>query len=115
LISADSINTAFLIAYLVKRSTFAVQMQKRLHAEFSGCVQGVGFRFTAERLARRFPVTGFVRNLANGKVELVAEGEEKTLQEFLKAVREAFRDYVRDVETEWGNATAGFEGFGGKF
>ena len=90
-------------------------MRKRLHATFSGSVQGVGFRFTAVRLARRFPVTGFVRNLANGKVELVAEGEEKTLQEFLKAVREAFRDYVQEVEIEWSSATAGFEGFGIKF
>ncbi|MBI2167619.1 MAG: acylphosphatase [Candidatus Omnitrophica bacterium] len=90
-------------------------MRKRFHVYFSGSVQGVGFRFTTVRLARRFPVTGFVRNLASGKVELVAEGEEKTLQEFLKAVREAFRDCVRDVETEWGSATAGFEGFGIKF
>ena len=90
-------------------------MNKRLQALFSGSVQGVGFRFTAKRLASRFPVTGFVRNLANGKVELVAEGEEQTLQEFLQAVREAFRDYVRDVETEWKNATAEFKGFGIKF
>lgn len=87
-------------------------MRKRLQAHFSGSVQGVGFRFTAQRLARRFPVTGFVRNLANGKVELVAEGEKKTLQEFLQAVREAFKDYIRDVETEWTVATAEFKTFG---
>lgn len=78
-------------------------------------MQGVGFRFTAERLARRFPVTGFVRNLPNGKVELVAEGEERTLQEFLAAVREVFRDYIRDVETEWTAATSEFKGFGIRF
>lgn len=90
-------------------------MNKRLQALFSGSVQGVGFRFTAERLARRFPVTGFVRNLPNGKVELVAEGEERTLQEFLAAVREVFRDYIRDVETEWTDAAAEFKGFGIKF
>lgn len=88
---------------------------KRLRAQFSGSVQGVGFRFTAERLARRFPVTGFVRNLANGKVELVAEGEEQTLQEFLAAVRQAFRDDIRDVAAEWAAATAEFKGFGIKF
>ena len=46
--------------------------EKRMQIFFSGTVQGVGFRFTAERLARRFPVTGFVRNLEDGRVEVVA-------------------------------------------
>ena len=90
-------------------------MKKRLHAFFSGAVQGVGFRYTAERLARHFPVAGYVRNLPNGKVELVAEGEEPLLQDFLKAVREAFTSHVQDVETRWGNPTGEYQGFGTKF
>lgn len=79
---------------------------------FSGMVQGVGFRFTAERLARRFPVIGFVRNLDDGRVEVTAEGEEATLVEFLTAIRESgMKDYVRDVEAHWSKADGSFKGF----
>ena len=90
-----------------------VIMQKRLRALFSGTVQGVGFRFTAERVARHFAVTGYVRNLADGRVELVAEGEEIVLQDFLKAVRESdMESCIRGVQTEWTEAAGGFKHFG---
>ncbi len=80
-------------------------MNKRLTAHFSGMVQGVGFRFTAQSVARQFAVTGYVRNLPNGQVELAAEGEEEVLREFLRAVREsAMSNYIRDVETKWSEA-----------
>ena len=76
--------------------------EKRMQIFFSGTVQGVGFRFTAERLARRFPVTGFVRNLEDGRVEVVAEGSEAKLVEFLTALRESgMKDYIRDAEAHW--------------
>ena len=84
---------------------------KKLHAVFSGSVQGVGFRFTTERMAHKFPVTGFVRNLPTGGVELVAEGEEEVLQRFLQAVQEAFPDFIRDVKVEWGPGTGEYGGF----
>lgn len=90
-------------------------MKKRLHALFSGNVQGVGFRFTAERMARRYSVAGYVRNLSNGKVELVAEGEKKSVQEFFGAIREAFQSYVDGVETRWARATGEFKDFGIRF
>lgn len=87
-------------------------MRKRLTAHFSGTVQGVGFRYMAQGIARRFPVTGYVKNLRNGQVELVAEAEEKVLREFLKAVRESdLADYIRDVNVEWAGATGEFRGF----
>ena len=86
--------------------------QKRMQIFFSGTVQGVGFRFTAERLARRFPVTGFVRNLEDGRVEVTAEGEEATLVEFLTAIRESgMKDYIRDVEARWSEAQECFGRF----
>lgn len=85
---------------------------RRLTVYFSGTVQGVGFRFTAERLARRFQVTGFVRNVEDGRVEVVAEGEEKELAEFLTAIRESgMKDYIRDVEAHWSEAQGCFKGF----
>ncbi len=75
-------------------------------------MQGVGFRFTAERLARRFPVTGFVRNLDDGRVELTAEGDEKSLAGFLAAIREsAMKDYIREVEAHWSSGQGCFSRF----
>ena len=85
---------------------------KRMQVFFSGAVQGVGFRFTAERLARRFPVTGFVRNLEDDRVEVTAEGEEAQLVEFLTAIRESgMKHYIRDVEARWSAAQGCFKGF----
>lgn len=79
---------------------------------FTGTVQGVGFRFTAEKLARRFPVTGYVRNLEDGRVEVTAEGEETFLVEFLTAIRESgMKDYIRDVEAHWTKGDGLFDGF----
>jgi acylphosphatase len=86
--------------------------EKRMQVFFKGTVQGVGFRFTAERLARRFPVTGFVRNLEDGRVEVTAEGEETSLVEFLTAIRKSgMKDYIRDVEAHWSQAAGTFSRF----
>ena len=85
---------------------------KRLTAVFSGYVQGVGFRFTTERLARRFPVAGYVRNLTDGRVEVVAEGEEKQLLDFLAAIRESsMKEYIRDLDARWTEGDGHFSGF----
>lgn len=88
---------------------------KQLHVLFSGYVQGIGFRYTTERIGRKFPVTGYVRNLPNGKVELVAEGEERALQDFLKAVEEAFKSFIRGTEVRWKEPAGGWQEFGIKF
>ena len=73
---------------------------QRLVAYFSGAVQGIGFRFTTLDIARRFPdLTGFVRNLDDGRVEIVAEASPETLDAFLNAVELAMGRSVADVET----------------
>ena len=91
-------------------------MQKRLTVYFSGTVQGVGFRYTAERLAARFPVAGFVRNLSDGRVEVTAEGEEDVLKDFLKSIRQShLSDYIRDVEAGWAPADGSLAGFGVRY
>lgn len=88
-------------------------MKKRLKAYFSGRVQGVGFRFTAERLSRHFEVTGYVRNLSNGKVEVLAEGEEAVLKDFLQAICVSEMScYIKDVNSEWGEAADKYQTFG---
>ncbi len=89
---------------------------KQLKAVFHGRVQGVGFRYTTERLARHFPVTGTVRNTPHGTVELVAEGEEKVLQDFLGAIRESpLASSISDIRVDWANAEGKWKGFGIKF
>jgi acylphosphatase len=63
---------------------------QRVHCLFTGRVQGVGFRATAVAIARRHAVTGSVRNLANGTVELEAQGERAAVDAFLADVADHF-------------------------
>jgi len=72
--------------------------RRRVH--FSGQVQGVWFRFTCLSLARGFEVAGHVRNLPDGRVELVAEGETRELDAFLTAIRLEMNSYINDVTTK---------------
>jgi len=65
---------------------------------YSGHVQGVGFRYTAQGVARQFDVTGYVRNLDDGRVELVAEGSGQELDAFLGEISSRMGHYVRNVK-----------------
>ena len=86
-------------------------MSVRRTTYYSGTVQGVGFRFTSRRLAAEFVVTGTVRNLADGRVELVAEGEPEELDRFLGAVGREMSELIRDVEVNETPATNSYQGF----
>ncbi len=88
---------------------------KRIHVYYSGRVQGVGFRFTAEVAARRLKLNGWVSNLTDGRVEVVAEGEEAALKELLAGITEKMSHYISDTEISWEVPTGGFRGFGIKF
>ena len=65
---------------------------------FHGRVQGVGFRYTTASIARRHPVVGFVRNLPDGSVELVAEAEPKALDQFLADIASEFAGNIRQQD-----------------
>ena len=79
---------------------------------YSGHVQGIGFRYTAKAVAAGFEVTGAVRNLPDGRVELVAEGARAELEAFRQAIRDAGTDaFIRSDEAGWSEATGGFRGF----
>lgn len=67
---------------------------------YSGRVQGVGFRYTVNDLAAGFAVTGFVRNLPNGSVELVAEGDVDQVAALLAAVADRMADYIRRAQEQ---------------
>ncbi len=87
-------------------------MTKRLHATFTGGVQGVGFRFTTIELAGRYGLTGWVRNLPDGRrVEVVAEGEEGLLKGFLSDLAGAMSAYIREQSVSWEPPTGEFRSF----
>lgn len=84
----------------------------RLKAIVKGIVQGVGYRFFVEDRAYELGLTGYVRNLPDGAVEVVAEGEEEALKVLLEHLWLGPRlARVTDVEVEWGEATGEFRDF----
>ncbi len=84
----------------------------RLHAFVEGVVQGVGFRFFVQQRAAALGVRGWVRNLWDGRVEVLAEGERAALETLLGDLRRGPRAaHVRGVNFEWGAATGEFSGF----
>jgi acylphosphatase len=68
------------------------------HVIFFGRVQGVGFRYTARRIAERYNLTGWVKNLPDGTVEGVFQGRPEAIEGCLEELRETFSDYLRDME-----------------
>ena len=79
---------------------------------YSGSVQGVGFRYAAKSVATGFEVTGTVRNLADGRVELIAEGERHELETFRDAIRGAgLAGLIRDEKVTWSEAQNNLPGF----
>jgi acylphosphatase len=84
----------------------------RRHVFFAGRVQGVGFRYTTADLAHGFEVTGFVRNLPDGRVELVAEGTPGQVDAFISAIRDEMGGYIEHIESADSPASGEFRGFG---
>ncbi len=78
---------------------------------YRGAVQGVGFRWTALRAASGGAVTGYVRNLADGGVELVVEGEAAEVAALVAEIEERLREYIGRREAEESVATGEFSGF----
>jgi acylphosphatase len=86
--------------------------EKRLHAIVEGRVQGVSFRYYTVRRARDLGLGGFVRNQADGKVEVVAEGSRAKLDELLSFLRSGPRAaFVTGVDTKWPAPTGEFDSF----
>ena len=82
---------------------------------YAGTVQGVGFRFTARGLAQRYAVNGYVQNLRDGRVEVVAVGEQSEVEAYLEALREAMKDYIADEQGSWTTRPEHFETFDIRF
>ncbi len=79
--------------------------RRRLNIFYSGRVQGVGFRYTVKTVAAGFEVTGFIRNLPDGRVELIAEGTREELAAFRDAILGAgLAGFIRDEQVNWADA-----------
>lgn len=78
---------------------------------FSGHVQGVGFRYSVMQVAREFEVAGYVSNLADGRVQLEAEGTERDVSAFVDAVQEKMHGYIRKLERSARKRAPQFSGF----
>jgi acylphosphatase len=87
-------------------------MLKRASVLYTGRVQGVGFRYTVREIACGYDVTGYVRNLADGRVELIAEGIEDEVRAFVQAIRVSqLGSHIRNADVNWSAATEEFRGF----
>ena len=67
---------------------------------FSGRVQGVGFRFTALNIASRYQLTGYVRNIPNGDVEMLAQGSAEMIDECVRDIQDSFVGSINHVDIE---------------
>lgn len=90
-------------------------MKKQIHAYFSGRVQGVGFRFTVREVSDSLGISGWAKNLKDGRVEVVAEAEEELLHQLLTKINEYLSNYITDSEITWHNVTGEFSGFAIRF
>ena len=74
--------------------------QTAKHIIFTGQVQGVGFRFTAFNIAQRSKLTGFVRNLFDGTVEMVAQGHPDDIDNCISDIEKSFEGFLRETKAE---------------
>jgi len=85
---------------------------KCVKATVIGRVQGVGFRYFTQEIARRYDIVGWVRNNYNGTVEIYAEGSDVTLHAFLKEIQKGpSSSHVRNVNVQWQSAQNKYSSF----
>ena len=72
-----------------------------LHAFYEGQVQGVGFRYHTHQFATSWNISGWVRNLRDGRVELLAQQEKPVLESFIQELERCFSGYITDSKKDW--------------
>lgn len=88
---------------------------KRAHVYYEGSVQGIGFRFAARSCAAGLKLGGWVKNLDDGRVEVVCQGDERKIKVFLDKMASDFGGYIRNTNIEWSAAADEYDGFGVRF
>jgi acylphosphatase len=87
-------------------------MEVSAHIVVKGLVQGVGFRYFVSTRARQFDLNGFVRNLSNGNVEVLAEGDKSAVELFIDEIKIGPRAaHVVDFQIDWGEVQYHYKGF----
>ncbi len=82
---------------------------------FKGNVQGVGFRYTATQTAKRYDVGGYVKNMPDGTVECVAEGEKKEVDAFVSELTDRMGSHIRDKSQQTAPPSGKYDSFGVKY
>ena len=88
---------------------------KRVRIIYSGRVQGVGFRWEAERAANSLGLTGWVKNCPDDTVEAVCEGAQEDIKAFIKRIQESMEHYIESQDIKWESATGEFDSFSIRF
>lgn len=83
----------------------------RSTCSFSGNVQGVGFRYTTMSIAQRYDVVGYVRNLSDGRVELVIEGSESYRMDLISEIKQHMNGFISEANIVESAATGEFSRF----
>ena len=86
-------------------------MKKQLHLYYSGRVQGIGFRYTVQDIANQQKVYGWVKNLSDGRVEVLAEAEKDALAIFIEQISQHFSQHIKEVNSIWQPASGQFRDF----
>jgi len=85
--------------------------KKRVQLKYSGYVQGVGFRWKALGIAESHGLTGYVENLPDKSVYIIAEGKEEDILAFMENIKTAMRLYIRGVTADWDEYKGEFDSF----
>ncbi|HOM18861.1 MAG TPA: acylphosphatase [Thermoguttaceae bacterium] len=86
-------------------------LPERWEIYYEGHVQGVGFRYTTRRIAAQFAVTGYVRNLPDGRVQVVLEGLPEEMDRMLQAIQSVMGRHIGRITRKRTAATGEFQGF----
>ena len=81
------------------------------HILYSGTVQGVGFRFMVQRYALSLDLTGWVKNLSNGSVEILVNGPKENIEKLFEMVEEYFQGHIRNKDIQFTSSDVEFKDF----
>lgn len=87
-------------------------MKKMVHLKLTGYVQGVGLRYSVYHMAHKFNITGYVKNLYDGSVEVVAEGNEDNIRDLIYYIKNGLRwADVENVDEKWSEFSGKYRNF----
>ncbi|MBU1084693.1 MAG: acylphosphatase [Candidatus Omnitrophota bacterium] len=89
--------------------------RRRFQVIYHGTVQGVGFRFTVNRIAQNLAMNGYVRNMPDGSVEMVCEGPVSQAETFIRRIDESMSEFISERSVKTGPDEKAFTGFGIRF